>query len=220
MIGAPISVAFLMEYGLFSAAALLMGLISTAALAAHQIALQVTAILFMIPFGISMAATVRVGHAAGRSDATGIKRAGFAALLLGGSIAAILTLLVVASRFKIVQLFLGEATEHAQATTELGATLLLIGATFFITDALQSIAAGSLRGLKDTRVPLLFAGVGYWLIGFSLSYMLAFRTSLGAIGVWIGLSTGTAVYAVLLMLRFRLLVRALEFACAASGERA
>ena len=208
-IGAPISMAFLMEYGLFSAAALLMGLISTTALAAHQIALQVTAILFMIPFGISMAATVRVGHAVGRNDGPGVKRAGLVAMLLGIVIVAILTLAVIATRFEIAEFFLGDIAQNAAATIELAATLLLIGASFFITDAVQSIAVGSLRGLKDTRVPLLFAGLGYWLIGFSLSYVLAFRTGLGAIGVWIGLSIGTAVYAALLVLRFRLLANRL-----------
>ena len=83
VIGAPISISFLLEYGLFAAAALLMGLISTTALAAHQIALQVTAILFMVPFGIGIAATVRVGHAVGRNDAAAVKRAGFVATLLG-----------------------------------------------------------------------------------------------------------------------------------------
>ena len=204
-IGAPISMALLMEYGLFSAAALLMGLISTTALAAHQIALQVTAILFMIPFGISMAATVRVGHAVGRNDGPGVKRAGLVAMLLGIVIVAVLTLAVIATRFEIAAFFLGDIAKNAAATIELAAALLLIGASFFITDAVQSIAVGSLRGLKDTRVPLLFAGLGYWLIGFSLCYVLAFRTGLGAIGVWIGLSIGTAVYAGLLVLRFRLL---------------
>ena len=208
-IGAPISMAFLMEYGLFSAAALLMGLISTTALAAHQIALQVTAILFMIPFGISMAATVRVGHAIGRNDGPGVKRAGLVAMLLGIVIVAILTLAVIATRFEIAEFFLGDIAQNAAATIELAAALLLIGASFFITDAVQSIAVGSLRGLKDTRVPLLFAGLGYWAIGFSLSYVLAFRTGLGAIGVWIGLSIGTAVYAALLVLRFRLLAKRL-----------
>jgi MATE family multidrug resistance protein len=207
VIGAPISIAFLLEYGLFSAAALLMGLISTTALAAHQIALQVTAILFMIPFGISMAATVRVGHAVGRNDAPGVRRAGLVAMLLGIVIAVILTLAVVATRFDIAEFFLGGTAENASATTELAAMLLLVGASFFVTDAIQSIAAGSLRGLKDTRVPLLFAGIGYWLIGFPLSWLLAFHSDLGAIGVWVGLSIGTAVYATLLVLRFRLLTR-------------
>src|SRR6516162_438965 len=142
VIGTPISLAFLMEYGLFSAAALLMGLISTTALAAHQIALQVTAILFMIPFGISMAATVRVGHAVGRNDTPGVKRAGHVAMMIGIAMAAILTLVVIATRFGIARLFLGEGLTKADATIELAATLLLIGATFFVTDGLQTIAAG------------------------------------------------------------------------------
>ena len=108
VIGAPISISFLLEYGLFGAAALLMGLISTTALAAHQIALQVTAILFMVPFGIGMAATVRVGHAVGRSDAGAVRRAGFVATWLGIVLAAILTLAVIVGRFAIAGLFLGE----------------------------------------------------------------------------------------------------------------
>jgi multidrug resistance protein, MATE family len=207
LIGMPISLAFLMEYGMFSAAALLMGMIGTTALAAHQIALQVTAILFMIPFGISMAATVRVGHAVGRNDAPSVRRAGLVAILLGLVIAAVLTLAVVATRFDIAEFFLGSATENAATTTNLAAALLLVGATFFVTDAMQSIAVGGLRGLKDTRVPLLFAGIGYWLLGFPLSWLLGLHSGLGAIGVWTGLSIGTAVYATLLVLRFRRLTR-------------
>jgi MATE family multidrug resistance protein len=216
VIGAPISVAFLMEYGLFSSAALLMGMISTTALAAHQIALQVTAILFMIPFGISMAATVRVGHAVGRNDAAGVKRAGFIAMALGIVIAAVLTLIVVSARFGIARLFLGEGLANADATVALAADLLLIGATFFITDGLQSIAAGALRGMNDTRLPLLFAAIGYWVIGFCAAYALAFHTPLGPFGVWIGLSLGTLVYSTLLILRFRRLAARL----AGAGQRA
>lgn len=202
-IGAPISIAFLMEYGLFSSAALLTGLIGTAALAAHQIALQVTAILFMVPFGIGMAATVRVGHAVGRNDAAGVKRAGLVAFLLGIILGAGLTLMVILGRFAIARLFLGNTPGSADATIELAATLLLVAATLFITDGLQTIMAGSLRGMKDTRIPLVFAAVGYRLIGFPAAWWLAFQAHLGAIGVWIGLSLGTQVYAVLLILRFR-----------------
>jgi MATE family multidrug resistance protein len=202
-IGAPISIAFLLEYGLFSSAALLMGMISTTALAAHQIALQVTAILFMIPYGISMAATVRVGQAVGRADAHGVRRAGLVAMLLGIAFAIVLTLTVIALRFAIARLFLGEALENADATVALAAALLMIGATFFVTDALQTIVAGALRGMNDTRVPLLFAAVSYWGIGFCSAYALAFFSPLGAIGVWVGLSLGTLVYATLLTLRFR-----------------
>ena len=203
VIGAPISLSFLMEYGLFCAAALLMGLIGTTALAAHQIAIQVTAILFMVPFGISMAATVRVGHAVGRNDAAAVKRAGFVAGLLGIVAVSALTLAVIVTRFSIARLFFGAAAESAGAVIDLTATLLMVGATFFVADGVQSIASGALRGMNDTRVPLLFAAASYWGIGFTTACMLGFRTGLGAVGVWIGLSIGTAVYAVLLVLRFR-----------------
>src|SRR6201747_1669048 len=121
-IGAPISIAFLLEYGLFGAAGLLMGLISTTALAAHQIALQIAAILFMVPLGISMAATVRVGHAVGRNDPDGVKRAGLVATLLGIALVAALTVAVMAGRFEIVQLFFGEAAAGASEAIALTAT--------------------------------------------------------------------------------------------------
>src|SRR5258707_1638161 len=165
MIGAPISLAFLMEYGLFAAAALLMGLISTTALAAHQIALQITAILFMVPFGIGMAATVRVGHAVGRNDAAAVKRAGFVATLLGIVLVSTLTLTVILGRFAIARFFFGDAAESGGVVIELTATLLMVGATFFVADGIQTVAAGALRGMNDTRVPLLFAAISYWLVG-------------------------------------------------------
>jgi MATE family multidrug resistance protein len=202
VVGAPISLALLLEYGLFGAAGLLMGLISTTALAAHQIALQIAAILFMVPLGISMAATVRVGQAFGRRDAGGVRRAGYVAILLGAVFMGVMTLAVILARFGIAEIFLGEATD---ATAQLTAMLLMVGATFFVGDGVQTITAGALRGVNDTRIPLLFATISYWLIGFASAAALGFWTTLGAVGVWIGLSLGTAVYALLLVLRFRLL---------------
>jgi multidrug resistance protein, MATE family len=171
----------------------------------------------MVPFGIGMAATVRVGHAVGRNDAAAVKRAGLVAMLLGLALGAILTLAVILARFAIARFFLGEdiadeGMADADATVALAAELLLVGATFYITDGLQSIAVGALRGIKDTRIPLLFAAIGYWAIGFSLSYLLGLHTALGAIGVWAGLSIGTTVYAALLVLRFRLLASRLASA--------
>jgi len=207
VVGAPISISFLLEYGLFGAAGLLMGLISTTALAAHQIALQIAAILFMVPFGIGMAATVRVGHAVGRGDAPAVERAGLVATGLGIAFMSTMTLAVILGRFEIAEIFLGESTD---ATAELAATLLLIGSTFFVADGIQAVVAGALRGINDTRVPLLFATISYWLIGFTCAGALGFWTPLGAVGVWIGLSCGTAVYAMLLILRFRLLASRLS----------
>jgi len=202
VVGAPISIAILLEYGVFSSAGLLMGLIGTTALAAHQIALQVAAVLFMVPLGIGMSATIRVGHAVGRNDIAGIKRAGYVAILLATALSAILTLAVIFARIAIVRLFLGDAATNGE-TGVLAAMLLAVGATLFITDGLQGTAAGALRGLKDTRIPLLIAAISYWLIGFPAAYALAIFTPFGAIGVWIGLSVGTAVNATLLVLRFR-----------------
>src|SRR6195256_3027381 len=218
VIGAPIAISFLLEYGLFAAAALLMGLISTTALAAHQIALQIAAILFMVPFGIGIAATVRVGHAVGRNDAPAVTRAGFVATLLGIVFMSVMTLAVILGRYAIARFFFGEAAESAGAVIELTAALLLVGATFFVADGIQTVVAGALRGLNDTRLPLLFAAISYWLVGFPTACGLGFQTRLGAIGVWIGLSCGTAVYAVLLILRFRLLTRRLPLATIASAQ--
>ena len=207
-VGAPISFSLLLEYGLFSSAALLMGLISTTALAAHQIALQVTAVLFMVPLGIGMAATVRVGHAFGRDDPAAVRRAGLVAAVLGVALVSALTVAIILGRYALGRLFFG-SSEASAATVELTATLLLVGATFFIADGLQTIMAGALRGINDTRMTLLFAAIGYWCVAFPIAWVLAFNAGLGAVGVWIGFSTGTFVYAGLLILRFRMLTRRL-----------
>jgi MATE family multidrug resistance protein len=207
-VGLPISGAFLLEFGLFAAAALLMGRIGTTALAAHAIALQTAAILYMVPFGISLAATVRVGQAVGRRDAPGTRRAGLAAVGLAAAFMAAMTLAVILTRHIVPLLFLGSGAAGAGDTVALAATLLVLGATFSITDGIQSVAAGALRGLNDTRVPLLIAVLSFWGVGFTMSYVLGFPLGLGAVGVWIGLSIGTGVFALLLLWRFGALTRA------------
>jgi multidrug resistance protein, MATE family len=204
VVGAPISGSFLLEYSVFAAAAQLMGWIGTVALAAHQIALQVAAVMFMVPFGIGMAATVRVGHAVGRGDAAATRRAGFAAIMLGIVFMGAMTLTVALTRHIIPLAFLGSDAPDPQ-TVALAASLLLLGASFFIADGIQTIAAGSLRGLNDTRVPLIYAAISFWLIGFSGCWLFGFTFGLGAYGIWIGLSLGIASYAVLLIWRFQLL---------------
>jgi MATE family multidrug resistance protein len=205
VVGLPISGAYLLEFGVFAAAALLMGTISTTALAAHQIALQIAAVLFMVPFGISIAATVRVGHAVGRRDASASRRAGFAALALGAIFMAVMTSFVAMGRDVLPVLFLGSETPETAATFELTATLLLVGMFFFIADGLQTVAAGALRGLNDTRVPLLFATLSFWVIGFTGCWWLGFKAGMGAVGVWIGLTVGIIAFAALLVTRFHVL---------------
>jgi MATE family, multidrug efflux pump len=207
-IGLPISGAFMLEWGLFSSSALLMGWIGTTALAAHQIALQVASILFMVPFGISLAATVRVGHAVGRGDPVASRRAGFSATILGAVFMVATTLLAVAFRDVIPLLFLGGDAASNPDTARLAATLLLVGATFFVTDGVQGIAAGALRGLNDTRMPMLFAAVSFWLVGFTSACALAFMAGYGAVDVWIGFSLAVATFAALLIWRFHNLTTA------------
>jgi multidrug resistance protein, MATE family len=172
-----------------------------------------------VPFGIGMAATVQVGHAVGRNDPAAVKRAGFVATLLGIVLVSALTLAVIVGRYAVARFFFGEAAASAGDAVELTATLLAVGATFFVADGIQTIAAGALRGLNDTRVPLAFAAISYWLIGFTAADGLAFRAGFGAVGVWIGLSCGTAVYAILLVLRFRRLAGHLALAATAESWR-
>ncbi len=207
VIGAPISGTMLLEFGVFAAAALLMGLIGTEALAAHQIAITTASILFMVPFGVSMAATVRVGHAVGRRDSDATRRAGMAAIALGMAFMAAMTLLVALARHQIPLLFLGFSTPADDATLRLAALLLAVGASFFIADGVQTVAVGALRGLNDTRMPLLFAAICFWLIGFSACWGLGFTLGYGPAGIWIGLSIGLMVYAILLIRRFHSLTR-------------
>lgn len=207
VIGLPISAAFALEIGLFSAAALLAGWIGTTALAAHQIALQAVGAIFMIPFGISMAATVRVGHAVGRGEHAAAARAGWTALVIAGAIALVLTVLIALFRDVIPGVFLGARSPANMASFDLGSALMLIAATFVLADAIQTVALGTLRGYADTQVPFLIAVVSFWPVGFAASYVLAFNMALGVHGIWIGLSLGVICYAVLLVARFAVFAR-------------
>jgi multidrug resistance protein, MATE family len=201
-VGLPIGCILLLEVGLFSAAVQLMGLLGTAEIAAHQIALQCAAIAFMVPLGIGQAATVRVGLAAGRRDAAAVQRAGWVALALGVGFMSGTALLMWLMPHALVGLFLDlERPENARVVA-LAVAFLGLAALFQIFDGVQTIALGALRGLKDTRVPAMLAATGYWLIGFPVSALLAFRAGMGGVGVWYGLALGLAAVAVLALHRF------------------
>ncbi|MGH8429980.1 MAG: MATE family efflux transporter, partial [Solimonas sp.] len=166
---------------------------------------QTAAVMFMVPFGISLAATVRVGQAVGRRDTEATRRAGLSAIGLGVVFMATMTVLVALTRHHIPLLFLGADATDAAETIALAALLLVMGMSFFIADGVQTVAAGALRGLNDTRIPLAFAALSFWVIGFASCYWLAFPKGMGALGVWIGLSLGLAIYAILLVWRFHAL---------------
>lgn len=201
-IGLPMSLTFLLEYGLFGGAGLVVGLFGASALAAHQIALQIAAILFMIPFGISLAATVRVGQEAGRKNPAGARLAGFVALGLALGFMTIMTVIVVAFRAELPAFFMDANMADAGQIVSIASWLLLLGATFFVADGVQTAMAGALRGLNDTRIPMLFAAFSFWVVGFGALYVLAFPLKFGVTGVWIGFTIGLIVYCVLLVTRF------------------
>jgi multidrug resistance protein, MATE family len=202
-VGTPIGFMWVAEGGVFSVAMLLMGLLGATEIAAHQIALQCAAIAFMVPLGMSQAATVRVGLAAGAGDAAGVRRAGWTAVALGTAFMAFTCLLFLFGGRAVVGLFLDPGESATRPAAILAAKLLVIAGVFQLFDGAQSTAAGALRGLKDTRVPLAIAIFGYWIVAFPLAIALGFAFRGGAVGIWIGLAAGLAVAAALLSLRFR-----------------
>ena len=200
-LGWPIGVTFGLEGGLFTAATLLIGRMGELPLAAHQIALNAASVAFMVPLGIGMAGAVRVGQAAGAGDAEGAQRAGWAAIGLGGASMALSALLFWLAPGTIVWIYAGSAADPRLVRSAVA--LLGIAAVFQIFDGTQAAAAGALRGLKDTRAPMLIGAVSYWGLGLGLGALLLFRVGLGAPGMWWGLTLGLAAASVLLTVRFQ-----------------
>lgn len=202
-IGTPIGLALLFETTLFLIALFLQGLISTVAQAAHQVAVQPVAVAFMLPLGISQAATVRVGLAVGRGDPEGAAIAARVSLLLGIACTLVTAAILVAMPQTLIGAFLDPSEPDTPAVIAAGASFLLVAALFQLADGGQVIAMGCLRGLKDTRAPMLIAAVGYWLVGVPLSLLLGFHWGLDGVGIWLGLAGGLAAAAVMLVLRVR-----------------
>jgi MATE family multidrug resistance protein len=201
-LGLPIAVTLALEITIFNAAVFLMGLIGASSIAAHAVAIQVAAFTFMVPLGLSQAVTVRVGLAFGRRDREGIARAGWTAFVLGVAFMALMALLILAIPHQLVSLFLDPADPANAEVIGLAVSFLFIAALFQIFDGAQAVGAGMLRGLHDTKVPMAFAAFGYWVVGLLTALGLAFGLGWEGLGIWIGLATGLAVVAVLMMLRW------------------
>ena len=201
LLGLPIGLAMGFEGGVFSAAAYLMGLISADAVAAHAVALQIAALSFMVPWGMAQAATVRVGLALGRGDSAGIARAGWSAWGMGTAFMALMALFIWAIPRPLMTLFLEDDAANANVIA-LGVSFLGVAAIFQIVDGAQVVGAGILRGLHDTRVPMIFTFIGYWLIGIGVGVWLAFSAGWGGVGIWAGLALGLAIVAVLMLARW------------------
>jgi MATE family multidrug resistance protein len=194
MLGFPAAGQVTLEVGVFAAATALAGRLPPASLAAHQIAVNIAAFTFMVPLGIASAGAVRVGHAVGRRDAAGAARSGWTALLFGA-----LFMSSAAAAFVLVPRALIGAFTTNQAVLRTGVSLLLVAAVFQLFDGLQGVATGVLRGLGDTRSPMLWNLAGHWFIGLPLGYTLCFVAGLDVIGLWWGLSTGLIICGVALL---------------------
>lgn len=208
-VGWPISGAYLFENGLFLVTTVMVGLFGAAALAAHTIVIGLCSFTFMVPYSIGQAATVRVGRALGARDHVEGSWAGYVALHLG-----VLWMLITATAFitiptQLVSLYIDIDLPMNEATLAVALTLLPIAALFQVFDGTQAVALGALRGLKDTRIPMVICFIGYWAIGLSTGGLLGFAFDRGAVGLWLGLALGLAVTSTMLSLRFHRQVKRL-----------
>ncbi len=201
-LGWPIGLTNLSESGLFTASAVMVGWVGTQELAAHGIALQLAAITFMIQVGFSNVATVRAGRAYGRRDALGLKRGAqvVVAMAMATSVFVVIAFLTIPE--PLIGAFLAPDDSQRGAIIGIGVSLLAVAALFQFADSAQVMALGLLRGVHDTKVPMLIAAVAYWPLGLSASYLLGFTYGYGAVGVWLGLVVGLGVAGVLMMYRF------------------
>ncbi len=200
-LGWPIGLTLLAEAGLFSTSKVMVGWLGTVPLAAHGIVLQVIAICFMIPLGLSSAGTIRAGFAMGQGDHEGLIRGAVATLVISMVVSLGVVSLFLGLPEPLVRLFLDRSHAETEAIVAIGVVLLLVAAAFQIFDCLQVVILGLLRGMEDTKVPMIIVACAYWLIGAPACLLFGFHFGLGAPGIWAGLAVGLFVAALALSLR-------------------
>jgi MATE family multidrug resistance protein len=196
-VGLPIAGAIFVEGSLFVGAALLIGRLGPVPAAAHLIAINFAALLFMIPVGLSSAISIRVGNAVGRLDPEGARYAGWIGLLIIFVIQTISASILFLFPELIVRIYTDD-----MAVAPLAVSLLFYAAIFQYPDGLQVVVAGALRGYKDTLMPVLFMVVAFWVVGLTVGYQLTFTQGMGPAGMWVGMIAGLSIAAVLMLLRF------------------
>jgi MATE family multidrug resistance protein len=201
-LGFSIGVNMVFEVALFAGATLLVGRFGTAALAAHQVALNIASVVFMVPLGLAIAATVRVGMAAGAGDLAGVRRAGFSALAIGVTFMLGTAALFLIFPRELVSLYLDVDDPANEPAVALAVSFLKVAAAFAIFDGAQVLMNMSLRGLKDVTVPMWIAGLSYWLVGLPLTVFFGFGLGLEGFGIWLGFAAGLFLAAALMLLRF------------------
>ncbi|HYK36629.1 MATE family efflux transporter [Alloacidobacterium sp.] len=197
-LGVPAAGQIVMEVGAFGAATVMAGRLAPAALAAHQIALNCAAFSYMVPLGTSAAAAVAVGHAVGAGDGPRARRAGWLALAIGVSFMACAAVVFLLAPHAILVIYTNQ-----EAVVEMGVPLLALAAAFQIFDGIQTISTGALRGLGETRMPMLANFAGYWIFGLPLGYVLCFRHGRGIFGLWTGLTLALIFIALVLLFQWR-----------------
>lgn len=216
-LGWPISLTLGFEAGLFSAAALIVGYFGAGPLAGHQIAIQTASLLYMVPLGVSIATSVRVGQEVGAGDLDGARRAGWTGIGLAGSFMVLTAALYLLAPRLVTSVYLDLRDPANAEVVGWAVTFLGLAGAFQVFDGLQAAAVGALRGLKDTRVPMLLTLVSYWVVGFPLGLLCAFVLDLGPRGMWFGLIVSLVVAAALLTHRFRKLTHRAETTAAPSA---
>jgi MATE family multidrug resistance protein len=201
-LGWPIGLALLAETGLFAATSIMMGWFGARALAAHGIALELTAMFFMTHLGLSNAATVIVGRARGRSDPVALRHGAQTAIVLAMMIALLTVGIYYVFGTQMVGLFLSPQDPERELIVPLAYSLLMVAAVFQFADSAQVMAMGLLRGVQDTKVPMLIAAISYWAVGLPSSYFLGVYFGFGGVGVWAGLVVGLSLAAIMLNIRF------------------
>jgi putative efflux protein, MATE family len=201
-LGLPIGVTLVFEVLVFNISAFMMGIIGTQELAAHVIALQVSSLCFMVPVGLGQAASIRVGLANGARNRGGVTRAGTAAMTIALTFAVCAALMMVTIPHLLISIYVDMSNPANAQVIAFATTFLICAAIFQLGDGAQAVGSGMLRGLRDTRMPMLFAGVGYLGIAVPLGISLAFLTPLRGVGIWIGLATGLTLVAIAMLWRW------------------
>lgn len=201
-LGIPIGLTTLAEVGMFSGSTIVVGLIGTLELAAHGIALQITAAFFMVHLGLSNTATVRAGRAFGRGDEAGLRKGALAVTLASALFGGLTVILFLGIPEPMIKLFLNPQEVHRAEIVAMGTGLLVLAALFQFADGAQAIAMGLLRGVQDTRVPMIIATLSYWGVGITMSYVLGITLGYGPEGVWVGLLLGLLTAGIFMSWRF------------------
>lgn len=202
VVGAPVMMIIIAEAGLFSGAALLMGRIGEAELAGHTVALQIAALAFQVPFGVGQAATIRVGYHFGAGDRAAIGRAGWIGIAVAAGFMCFTAAAMILAPTLLLRIYVDPVAPQNAAMVAFAISYMAMAAAFQLFDGVQAVAAGALRGLQDTRVPMAIAIFSYWLPGYGTAIWLGFFTPLEGVGVWIGLAIGLVFAAALLTWRW------------------